>query len=98
MVWARAASPKYSTSIAVVRCTSSSFCFRVIAASGNLKLAKGMVFSSEVHSTGHFDSLCVDPAVLAAQQRRDHRADVFGQPDAAERRIAGDQLVHFRVV
>ena len=50
---------------------------------------------SDVLAARHFDPLRGDPAVIAAEQARDGRADVVGHADAAERDHVGEGIVVF---
>ncbi len=54
--------------------------------------------ASKGHAARDLDALGVDPAIVVGKQRGDHRADVVGLADAAERRHVRDVLVHLRIV
>jgi vitamin B12 transporter len=50
------------------------------------------------HAARHLDPLSVHPTVLIGQQGGDHRADIVGQPGAAQGGDRGDEAVAFGLV
>src|SRR4051794_32297248 len=55
-------------------------------------------FRSDRLAAGDLDPLRIDPAAVLREQTRNHRPDVVGQTDAAERSHAGEHLVDLGIV
>src|SRR6201999_4421862 len=52
----------------------------------------------QFYTARYFNTLPVDPSAVFAAQKSDHPADVFRQPDTAERRHVTKPLVHVCII